>query len=55
MVSRRSEKIDRVYTSADGLRARAGRASEDPAAMTKDASLTRLGKFIAQALKKTQT
>lgn len=51
MVSRRSEKIDRVYTAADGLTARAGRAREDPVAMTKDANLTRIATFIAQALR----
>ena len=43
---------NRTYTTLDGLRARAGRAHEDPVAMTSDATLTRLGKHIATALKR---
>lgn len=41
----------RVYNSADGLIARAGRAHEDPAQMTQDATWGRLAKHIAIALK----
>lgn len=39
-------------TRAHQLAARAGRAHEDPVAMTSDATLTRLAKHIATALKK---
>ena len=39
----------RRYTSLDGLIARAGRAHEDPKAMTAAASAGRMAKFIAQA------
>lgn len=41
----------RTYTSADGLIARAGRAAEDPQAMTSDATLTRLAKHVAAVLR----
>ena len=42
---------DRVYTSADGLIARAGRAAEDPHAMTTDATLGRLARICAAIVK----
>ncbi len=41
----------RQYTSADGLVARAGRAAEDPQEMTRDATLTRLARHVAEVLK----
>jgi hypothetical protein len=43
--------MPRTYTSLDGIIARAGRATEDPVAMTRDANETRLAKHIAEALK----
>jgi hypothetical protein len=42
---------NRHYTSADGLIARAGRASEDPNAMTLDATLGRLARHVAAIVK----
>jgi hypothetical protein len=39
-------------TSASGLRARAGRAHEDPVAMTASATMTRMAKYVAAVLKK---
>jgi hypothetical protein len=43
--------MDKRTSSLQGLRARAGRAAESPADMTRDATLTRLAKFVAQVLK----
>lgn len=42
---------NRTYTSADGLIARAGRAHEDPAEMTRDATETRIARYIVEVLK----
>lgn len=42
----------RSLSRAEALHMRAGRAHEDPVAMTSDATLTRLAKHIAAALKK---
>lgn len=41
----------RVYDSTDGLVARAGRAHEDPKAMTSDANWSRMARHVAEALK----
>jgi hypothetical protein len=42
----------RVYTSSDGLHARAARAHEDPVAMTRAANDTRIARLVAQVLRK---
>lgn len=41
----------RTYTSADGLIARAGRAHEDPAAMTAPATMARMGRYVYRVLR----
>jgi hypothetical protein len=43
---------NRVYTSADGLMARAGRAHENPAEITAPATMTRMAKYVAEIAKK---
>jgi hypothetical protein len=53
MVARTGSKRNRIYTSTDGLIARAGRAHENPAAMTADATWVRMAKYIAEVLQKT--
>jgi len=42
----------RTFDSATGVHARAGRAHEDPVAMTADATMTRLAKHVAAVLRK---
>ena len=42
----------RIYTSADGLIARAGRAHEDPEKMTQAATQARMARFTAEALRR---
>lgn len=42
----------RKYTSADGLMARAGRAHEDPVAMTAPATMARMAGYVVRVLKK---
>lgn len=39
------------HSSLNGLTMRAGRAAEDPAAMTAPATLTRMAKYVAAILK----
>ena len=44
-------RTSRVYTPADGLIARAGRAHEDPATMTAPATLSRMAGYCIKVLK----
>lgn len=46
-----SHARNRVYGTADGVIARAGRASEDPHAMTDDARWGKIAKHVAIVLK----
>lgn len=43
--------MDKRKTPLQGLRARAGRAAEDPVAMTVPAVMTRMAKYVARVLK----
>jgi len=45
-----SRSTTRVYAAADGRIARAGRAHEDPNAMTSDANWSRMARHVAAAL-----
>lgn len=46
-----ARNTSRVYTPADGLIARAGRAHEDPKEMTRDAYIGRLAKHVTALLR----
>jgi hypothetical protein len=41
-----------TMTTAEALKARAGRAHEDPRAMTQDAMLGRLARFVVEIIRK---